>query len=822
MASVLADLWVTLIGNDTSLLAAAKRSSSALEGTAGAASKTTAQLASLGKGAAIALGAVATYSIESAAKFQQSMELIHTQAGASQAQVDSLSKSVLNLAGQVGQSPDKLAEGLYHIASAGAPASQWMDILTESAKEASIGIADMETVSNALVGVMMTAPKDIHSAAEATSFLNQTVGIGNMKMSDLVSAIGTGVLPAFKSAQLGMKDFSASLATLTDLGEPANQAATRLRTTVSLMAAPSGKAADALKKIGISQDELAKDMAKPGGMLTALEDLRNHLKGLSEVQQNQILNQAFGGARSGSTIMALVENIPKLQQKYDQLGTSASRAKAQDEAWRATQQNFNQQRKEFTAGLQAMAITLGEKLLPPLTKFVGFLASHQQMMVTFFTILLIFLGLLTIAWIANAVAAAAAMWPLYLIIAVVALVAVGIYELVKHWNTVWSWIKRIAVDVWHALVDAWHATWNAIMDVVKWIEKYIIDPIVAYFELLLSFWTGVWHGFVAMLGWINSNIIMPVVHLFEGIVRGIVKVFDGVVAFFRKWWPLLLMIFAPPIAIMLAIWNHFHREIMAVVAMVWMAIKNMLSTIWDVIKTAAALVWEAIYWTVINPIVDAYHKLLEIWNDIVKSAEWWWDTLTKAAAIAWEYIYNIVVAPIARLVGDLASLWMKVWNVSTSFFQQLWNYISNIASNFYDIGKDIVMGIVHGIEDAAGWLYDEVKNLANNALKIAKNFIGAHSPSVLFEEEVGQWIPAGIAVGVNKNAGVVTSAITHAIAPANVSSAVGAAVGPVMAGGSGQQIVIESNLYIDGRQLQAAAIRQSQRYKVRNNSTGLT
>src|SRR5581483_11811762 len=65
----------------------------------------------------IAVGAVAG---KMAMSFQQSMELLHTQAGASQQEVNKLSKSVLNLASSgVVQSPQQLSEGLFHLESIG-------------------------------------------------------------------------------------------------------------------------------------------------------------------------------------------------------------------------------------------------------------------------------------------------------------------------------------------------------------------------------------------------------------------------------------------------------------------------------------------------------------------------------------------------------------------------------------------------------------------------------------------------------------------------------------------------------------------------------
>src|SRR5438309_1355327 len=62
---------------------------------------------------------VGAYAAKSAASFQSSMELIRTQAGQGQAEVNSMSKSVLKMAPELGTSTADLADGLYHIESAG-------------------------------------------------------------------------------------------------------------------------------------------------------------------------------------------------------------------------------------------------------------------------------------------------------------------------------------------------------------------------------------------------------------------------------------------------------------------------------------------------------------------------------------------------------------------------------------------------------------------------------------------------------------------------------------------------------------------------------
>jgi hypothetical protein len=66
--------------------------------------------------------------------------------------------------------------------------------------------------------------------------LNATVGAGNMRMDDLIGALGTGVLPAAKLPVSRLKDVGAALALMVDEGMHADAAATRLRMAFTLMA----------------------------------------------------------------------------------------------------------------------------------------------------------------------------------------------------------------------------------------------------------------------------------------------------------------------------------------------------------------------------------------------------------------------------------------------------------------------------------------------------------------------------------------------------------------------------------------------------------
>lgn len=67
------------------------------------------------------------------------------------------------------------------------------------------------------------------------------------------------------------------------------------------------------------------------------------------------------------------------------------------------------------------------------------------------------------------------------------------------------------------------------------------------------------------------------------------------------------------------------------------------------------------------------------------------------------------------------------------------------------MGSALVDGIVKGIGNAAQRLWDSVGSLADKAIGKIKGVLGISSPSKVMANEVGKWIPAGIAVGIDSN-----------------------------------------------------------------------
>lgn len=79
--------------------------------------------------------------------------------------------------------------------------------------------------------------------------------------------------------------------------------------------------------------------------------------------------------------------------------------------------------------------------------------------------------------------------------------------------------------------------------------------------------------------------------------------------------------------------------------------------------------------------------------------------------------------------------------------------------NWGSIGTNLIKGIAKGVMNAGGLIKDAALSAARKAFNAVKGFFGIASPSKLMANEVGKYIPAGIAMGIKKNTKPITDAM---------------------------------------------------------------
>lgn len=159
----------------------------------------------------------------------------------------------------------------------------------------------------------------------------------------------------------------------------------------------------------------------------------------------------------------------------------------------------------------------------------------------------------------------------------------------------------------------------------------------------------------------------------------------------------------------------------------------------------------------------------KIWSAIVgavsRVSEWGSQLVSTAKSKASEMLSN-VVSTLTSLPGKIYSAIsgaisrVSEWGsqlVSTAkskaseMVSGMVSIASELPSKFLSIGKNVIQGIINGIDSMIGALYNKIKSALSGLVDKAMSALGINSPSRVFRDKVGKFIPAGIAAGIEAN-----------------------------------------------------------------------
>lgn len=776
--------------------AAVTDTAAAASGRAGRAAKGAAEGGSMlnkamGYGA-LAVAAVGYESVKAAASFQTLTTRLVTTAGESPAALGKIQQGILQIASTTGSSADELAKSMYIVEAAGYDAAHGgLDVLKASTEGAKLEGSDFATVSNAVTDIL----KDYHlqgsQAANVTSQLVAAVSSGKANFQQMSGAM-SNVLPLASAMHLKFADVAGVLATMTSHGVSVQRASQNMANAMRSLAAPTGTMQKEFKALGISSDQVQQHLNTQG--------LAGTLQWLSQVAQQGApkLGQTYPaalralmGTAAGLNVglMTTGENATQTAAAVKRISGATADASGNVSGFSTLQKTFAFQMDRAKASINAAGISLGTMLLPAVTAIAGAIASalgpmaawissHHQVIGLLAAIIgpaLAVVGIIkTIAlvekaWTAVQIALNLAMAenPIGLIVIAIAALVGGLIYAYTHFqgfrnvvNTVFNAVKGVIVGAWHVI----QAVWNALASAAEAVGHAFMVAFNAVAHTVQSVWAviaGVWNTVVSVT----------------------TTVWNAISSFFQKWWPLLLLIFATPIALLMGLWNHFHSAITSVIHTVWGAIKSFLGVIWNGIKMAAQIAWTQIQMFIINPIKITWSVLMAVVHAIASFLQGAWNTILGIVKGAWNLIKQAIIQPLV----------------------DAWNWLSGWIGKFLDIGTNIVMGIIHGVENAGSALFDSLKNLAQGALNAAKNILGINSPSRLFADHVGRGISEGIALGVDQHAHLAHAAVQRlskglnataqvAVASTFSGGVAGGGLPALGAGGGGGTVVLQIDL----------------------------
>lgn len=104
-----------------------------------------------------------------------------------------------------------------------------------------------------------------------------------------------------------------------------------------------------------------------------------------------------------------------------------------------------------------------------------------------------------------------------------------------------------------------------------------------------------------------------------------------------------------------------------------------------------------------------------------------------------------------ELVSGIIQRIPQIINTARMIISELaMTFISKLP-DIVNLGKDIARGIWEGIKSMGTWLAGKASDFVDGFLGEVKGFLGIHSPSKVFQNEVGKNIVLGIAKGITEN-----------------------------------------------------------------------
>jgi phage-related protein len=715
-------------------------------------------------------------------------------------------------------------------------------------------------------------------SADVMSKFIATTSAGQLTFQDLASALHS-VLPAASVAKVGLDDVLGALASMTVHGMSADQATQNMAHAIGHLQTVTAPQAKELALLGMTAQQVSGDLGKKGltgtmeEIATAIQqhmgpaasgvilNLQTALSRLSPAVQNlgrQALDGSMswkdytkaagalapelqGQASSFATLAKTTHGIGQEQksasdvlQTYSQAlksatgdqtgmnvalmltgqnadytngavkkvsGASAD-AKGNVRGWGDIQATLNQKLAEAKGSLDALAISVGEKLLPVASKIVGvfsdvlkWFTQHQAVAKT----LAIVIGVVLVA---AFVAATIAVWnftvallanPVVLIVtAIVVAIAAAAYLIISNW----SHIAGFFSDVWHAVVgffsDAVHAVGAAIdfwLHIPDLIGHALGNLAGLLGKLAVNGWHGfthglsvAWHATLAFLanlpheigfalGFLTGLLVRLAIDGWRGFTHGLSVAFTATVDWFKR------------------LPDNLQKL-------------NDKAESW--LRDAGAKVIKGLW----HGVTTAFDSVVTFFRELP-------DNLKKHFTNAAEWLHSPGLTVIKGLGKGIVDAFENVVNWFKNLPRNIGGFFKDVGSWLKDAGYNLVMGLIHGIENAASAAWHAVTSFASGLVSGFKSAMGISSPSTVMAEQVGKWIPAGIARGVSDNMHLVATAAAGvrqaAMAAAGDGSPIGfsitttathgdvmAASGPVGSAGRTTGGGITVNVYVAG------------------------
>ena len=375
--------------------------------------------------------------------------------------------------------------------------------------------------------------------------------------------------------------------------------------------------------------------------------------------------------------------------------------------------------------------------------------------------------------------------------------------LVEGAKAIWNGLGEFLADLWATITGGVQSAWDGIAGFFTGLWQTISGGVTGAWTSITTFLSGVWTGISTTATTIFTGIRDFIVNVFtvigalivaplQAIQNGINTVFGWILSFITQQMNSTNTVWSTVWTAIYNVVNTIFTLISGYISTVVNAIRTVIVVFldllkgdwqgaWDAIKSFFTTTWDGIK-AFLSNILDGIKSIwTSVWNAVKSVASTIWNAISGVVST---YIQN-VRNTISTVLNAISGVWTSVWNSVSSFLGNIWHGITSAVSNgiqsvsntvgrirdtvlgavsgaggwLYDTGRQIISGLINGIGGAFQWVRNTISNLGSSLVGWAKGVLGIHSPSRIFRDEVGKWIPAGMAQGIDKASGLVADSI---------------------------------------------------------------
>lgn len=412
-------------------------------------------------------------------------------------------------------------------------------------------------------------------------------------------------------------------------------------------------------------------------------------------------------------------------------------------------------------------------------------------------------------------------------------------EIIK---TMWSGIKDFFGQLWQGIVSTAQGVWSSFTTGMA----PIIESIKTLWSALTGFFSTLWQSIVTGAQAIWQTFVTIFTPIIEGIKAAwqalqpyFSQLWQGIVTTAQAIWQTL-------VTVVQTVWSQIQAVIQTDIQIISQIIQTGLqviqtvwSTAWDVVKTVVQTIWNNIS-TLVSTAINAIAGIIRAVTDAIKG-DWSgaWNEIKGVVITVWNGIRSIVTnsingvrSVITSVMNGIRSIMSSIWNAIKSIVSSVMNGIRSVVSSGMSgvrsaassgmsavrsafstgwsaaravtsagihgavavvrsavgsmaaAGRNFVMGFVNGIRGAIGAAASAAASMAAAAVAAAKAHLHIHSPSRVMRDQVGYYVAAGFAKGMNDNTNMVTKAANNLAGSAIPTVDLGSSINGVLSHGN--------------------------------------